>query len=198
MKIIDDYYKKIRKERKKIAFTGTHCVGKSTIINTLASKSWCEVIPECYRETADFFGLLCNGDTKKQCYDTTLHCFFLQMQKEIELEKKSNKHIICDRTVFDCFLYAEANNKGHSFKTNYKLYNDCKKIAINHLKTYDIIYFIKYKHYPIKDDGFRNLDIDNQKWVHQFMFNNLIKLPNVKFISYQEGLELQALEKINF
>ena len=194
--MIDDYYKKIRKDRKKIAFTGTHCVGKSTIIDTLANKSWCEVIPECYRETANFFGLLCNGDTKKQCYDTSLHCFFLQMQKEIEIEKKSNKHILCDRTVFDCFLYNEVGNNFQ--RINYKLYNDCRKMAVNHLKTYDKIYFIKYEGYGIVDDGFRNIDVENQKLVNQYMFDEFKRFKNVEFISYKEGIELQALEKINF
>ena len=191
-----EYYKKIRRERKKIAFVGTHCVGKSTIINNLTEKSWCEVVPEMFRKTADFFGILCNGDTKKQSYNTTLHCFFAQMQKEIEVEKTSNKHIICDRTVFDCFLYNEVGNDFN--RINYKLYNDARKMAVDHLKTYDNIYFIKYEGYPIQDDGFRNIDVENQKLVNQYMFDNFKKFDNVSFISYAEGMELQSLDKIDF
>lgn len=196
MKIFDDYYKKIRKKRQKISFTGTHCVGKSTIIENLKSKSWCNIVPECYRETAEIFGLLCNGDTKKQCYDATLHCFHLQMQKEIELKKKTFQHIICDRTVLDTFLYLEVGN-GEK-RINYKLYNDLRKVAVNYLKTYDTIYFIKYEGFKLIDDGFRNIDTDMQIKVNEYFVKNFEKLDNVKFISYRDGLELKPLLKVEY
>ena len=196
MKMITDFQRRLRKERQKIAFTGTHGVGKSTIIDNLAEKSWCVTMPECYRLTANLFGLLCNGDTKKQCYDTTLHCFYLQMQKEIEATKLHNEHIICDRTVLDCFLYLDAGNNFQ--RINYKLHNDCRKMAIEHIKTYDIIYFIEYEGYPLQDDGFRNIDTENQKLINQYLWDNFKKFPNVKKISYTEGMQLQGLKQIKF
>lgn len=186
----------LRKTRKKIAFTGTHGVGKSTILNNLANNSWCEVLNEVFRDTAEMFGILCNGDTKKQSCDTTLHCFYRQMMREIELEKTSYKHIICDRTPFDCFLYNEVGNKFQ--RINYKAYNDCRKIAINHLKTYDVIYFVKYEEFPIENDGFRNIDIENQKMVNEYMMKEFQSFANVQFISYKEGMELQGLKKVEF
>jgi len=196
MDIITDYLRRLRNERQKIAFTGTHSVGKTTIINHLAERSWCITIPECYRLTASLFGLLCNGDTKKQSYDTTIHCFVNQMRKEIEATKLHKPHIVCDRTVLDCFLYLDSGNNFQ--RINYKLFNDCRKMAIEHIKTYDIIYFIEYEEYPLQDDGFRNTDIENQKLMNQYLWDNFKKFPNVKKISYQQGMELQSLEQIQF
>ena len=38
MDILTDYLRRLQNERQKIAFTGTHSVGKTTIINHLAER----------------------------------------------------------------------------------------------------------------------------------------------------------------
>jgi len=159
----------------KIAFTGSHGVGKTTLITELRNelsnyknvqvtkevpRIICDIIdnPEYFRRN--------QNNLKKQ-----LLIFFGQIIQEYDLSKLDSEILICDRTIFDHWAYTL-----YLFKD--KLDDDFIKIIehfmVKHMSNYDSIFYIPIE-FEVEDDGTREDDKGFQKEVDSLIIGNLKK-----------------------
>ena len=142
----------MKTSNKKIACIGTHSVGKSTFCYQLAEKhkkvgDSVHIIQERVR----FSPFPINESMK---HETCLWACTNQVSKELEAFTRGFHTIICDRSIFDPFIYAKY------FNLTQDNLNLLEKFAIEWFNTYSEIYFIRpdLNHLP-QDDGTRSTDI---------------------------------------
>lgn len=138
---------------KKVACIGTHSVGKSTLCYQLAldGKKRGENV-HVIQERVRFSPFPIN---EKMVYETAIWACTNQISKELEAQQKGFSLIICDRSAYDPFIYAEYN------KLSEPLHFEFEEMAVEWTKTYDEIYFVR----PNKDhvpspDGVRDTHND--------------------------------------
>lgn len=137
---------------KKIACVGTHSVGKSTFCYQLAERGKrkgenVHVIQERVR----FSPFPING---AMVYETAIWTSTNQISKELEAAQRGFSLIICDRSAFDPFVYA------NHFKLKGPPNLEFEKMAIEWLKTYDEIYFVRpNEDHKALEDGVRSTDL---------------------------------------
>lgn len=136
----------------KYAYIGTHGVGKSAAAHFLAAKLKrshpelsIKVIEESVREISKISGIN-NPQFQKMAILDSLY--------KQELYIPLYDVIICDRTPFDYLIY------GKFFGV--QLDSTYEQLAIDNLKTFDYVYFIRPDYTPIIDDGFRLTDSREQ------------------------------------
>lgn len=136
---------------KKIACIGTHSVGKSTFSYQLASQYKAEgenvyVLQERVRFSP--FPI-----HNAMVYETAIWTCTSQISKELEAVQKGFSFLVCDRTSFDPFIYAEY----FGLKSDFLV----KDMAVDWLRTYDEIYFVRPgEDHKAHDDGVRSVDLD--------------------------------------
>jgi hypothetical protein len=98
--------------------------------------------------------------------DTALWIFYEHSKKELEAFR-DHDIVICDRTAFDSFVYAEY--------LNLNLPGDLPKHAKNHLKFfYNDIYFVRpCVSAKIINDGIRATDLDFQYEIDRLFFKHM-------------------------
>lgn len=122
----------------KIAISGTHSTGKTTLCNELydiAIESGLNpcLLNEVARTVFAEHGCLPVGLPRDEIAVVQREIFLKQLQLEDVAEAADYDIIICDRTLMDCVVYARAHGVGGGmFKTFYR-------IAKHHLETYDYI-----------------------------------------------------------
>lgn len=140
---------------KKIAVTGTHGTGKTTLAFQLAveyKKMGHNV--KIVQEVARSCPFPLNKDMTK---DTALWIYHAHMVKELEAAR-THDVVICDRTFYDSFVYAKCNRIDLG-----ELPWNLKLDLGNH---YDQIFFVQ-PDMAIKEDGVRSVDYDFQQKVHE-------------------------------
>lgn len=152
---------------RKIGITGTHGAGKSTLAFKLAhylkqNNRNVDVVQERIR--------LCPFPyNENMVIETTMWAYHAQVKRELEAQANGFDTIICDRTVFDCFIYAEYRNMNNEQLCCFR------NAAEMWLKTYDKIIFITPTE-KIRPDGVRSLDEDFQKGIHDLMLSATMDL----------------------
>ena len=129
----------------KYAYIGTHGVGKSAAAHFLAAKLKrahpelsIKVIEESAREISKISGIN-NSQFQKMAILDSLY--------KQELYMPLYDVIICDRTPFDYLIYSKVF--GVQLDSTYE------QLAIDNLKIFDHIYFIRPDGTPLANDGFR-------------------------------------------
>lgn len=131
----------------KIAFVGTHSVGKTTLLNELK-----KIYPgfNFVSEVARHCPFSLNEKTTLESQD-----WILRKQIQGELEKPIHDVTICDRSVYDQLAYivyavdygtisSEDGERLERFISNWGL-------------TYDYLFYIPIE-FDVEDDGFRSID----------------------------------------
>jgi len=137
---------------KLIAITGTHGTGKTTLSFQLAAEykklgANVKIIQEVARSCP--FPL-----NENMTCETALWIYHEHSKKELEA-CRDHDVVICDRTSFDSFVYAECLD----LDINIGL----KACALSHLYDYDYIYFVRPKITSgITPDGVRSTSIEFQ------------------------------------
>jgi thymidylate kinase len=150
---------------KLIAITGTHGTGKTTLSFQLAAEykklgANVKIIQEVARSCP--FPL--NADMTVE----TAHWIYYEHSKK-ELEAcRDHDVVICDRTSFDSFVYAECLD----LDINIGL-KDC---ALSHLYDYDLVYFIRPDK-EINPDNVRSVDPDFQYKIDRLFEHHYYKVP---------------------
>jgi len=181
----------------KIAFTGSHGVGKTTLINELEKelsnskkievtkeipRIICEVVnnPEYFRRG--------QNNLEKQ-----LLILLGQIIQEYELSKSNLEIVLCDRTIFDHWAYT-------LYLFEKELNDDYIKIIENflvkHMSSYDKIFYIPIE-FEVEDDGTREDDKEFQTRVDSLIIRNLekFKIPYLKITgNVQNRIELVKKE----
>lgn len=174
-----------------IAIVGTHCTGKTTLINKFV-----EQYPEWKKITSPTrgavnFGLKINeeGDSLSQLYMISS-----DMKTFVEsggLRKESN--LIFDRCFLDTYIYT----------VDMEMKEQCKRIISqicyeywSLMKNYfDFIFWVRPE-FEIVGDGVRSIDIDFQKRIDS-SFDNYFKLnPSLKLVLLSGPIE-NRLQTIN-
>lgn len=148
--------------KKLIAVTGTHGAGKTTLTYLMAAyyKSKgknVKIVQEVARTCPFPINHNMTMDTAKWIYHE--HC-----RKELEAQK-DHEIVICDRTFFDSFIYAEY------FKLIEKYY-----VTKDNIK-YDKIFFVR-PHGKIQDDGVRSTDEKFQEAIDLLFYDQLKDIPH--------------------
>lgn len=145
----------------KIAITGSHWVGKSTLIDLLENKKELghfKKIPEVAREE-----ILKRGKTPdKMTLEEKIDFEQTLLKKQIELEWQNSK-FISDRCVLDILVYSEF------LLGNHKTKDEIKELVKNYLiekSPYDKIFYIPIE-FELKLDWIRFEDIQFQKTVDE-------------------------------
>lgn len=133
---------------KKIAIIGSHSCGKSifthhlaSLIKSTQSRRSVKVLEENIREISRHFNNTMNH------IDFQHYVIVDQLRREAHYTELYDI-AVCDRSTIDPLIYAKF--------FNVEVADEYVKLAIAHMKTYDIIYFIRpSKEYEIENDGFR-------------------------------------------
>jgi len=157
----------------KIAISGAHGVGKSTLAALLATELQLPLIEEVARTVAREMGYMstqeivaANVIDKERFQKTVLSC---QLNTEF---RYCAKGFVSDRSVIDIAAYMSW----------YKLPEaiGVKKNAIEYARNnYDLIFYIPLDERPVEDDGFRLVDRKSQEQIDRLIAGMVAKLPNV-------------------
>lgn len=157
----------------KIAFTGAHGVGKTTLINKLEKglslKHSVNVTKEIPRIICD---LINDPEYFRRGNNTPVKQMTIllgQLTQEYELAKSDL--LICDRTIFDHWAYTTYLFKGKMTEEHIKT---CETFQCKHMKTYDKIFYIPIE-FEVEDDGTREADELFQKEIDTIIKKNLNK-----------------------
>lgn len=138
---------------------GAQGVGKTTLANKIKEVFKIPLIQEQMRDSVNAFSLF-GFDSLEQIIDSSWYTHFVVdlIKRQLEQEEQHVGHFISDRTVLDYYLYYETlSNDSTTLK------DMIKNFAIEHFKRrYDMIIYIPIM-FPLKTDGFRNVDIDFQR-----------------------------------
>ncbi len=138
----------------KIAICGTHCAGKSTLVDFLEKELHHPII----KEVAGNY-----TETQRQNLATQLDI----LNDQITTESKY-LDFISDRSVIDNIAYI----RWHSLKNNMpRVYDEAKDfidLYIETKKPYDLIIFID-EFFTLVDNGIRNLDKNQQIEIFNFL-----------------------------
>ncbi|MFA5142470.1 MAG: AAA family ATPase [Candidatus Woesearchaeota archaeon] len=170
----------------KIAFIGTHGIGKTTLAHELcAALKKRHITTELLQEVAGTCPLPINEKTGKSSQEWILTT---QLQKEIELEYRLSKSskpgvLVCDRSIFDAYVYSY-NAMGHD--------EVWKNLVLSRMPTYDLLFKVSINpDYGLTADGVRSVDSIFQQSIDKKMDDLLeqFKIPVKKHISIESTLE---------
>jgi hypothetical protein len=122
----------------KIAFMGTQCNGKSTLINGFIKK-WpmYKEVKSTYRKLIKTGKVTNNEDGTAESQKTILNAIIDDTQKAIA---KGDNFLVFDRCVIDNIVYSLwLNEKG---KVTDEFIMDSKRVAFEAIKVFDIIFYL--------------------------------------------------------
>ena len=143
----------------RIAISGAHGVGKTTLAKSLAGKLNLPLVEEVARSVAAENGFKTTTDIQnavpsaRALYQHSV--FFRQVMKE----DYYHSGYVSDRSVFDCVAYCILYDLHHDF------ISFLRAEAIKHSSDYDFIVYCPIPDGKISADGFRLTDKESQKFI---------------------------------
>ena len=137
----------------KIGFTGTHCTGKTTLVNRLHKD-----IPKSavVKEVARNY----DRDILRKCeYQKDILADQIRSEVYASIE---NEIVITDRTIIDNIAYMMYFC---GLEYHYMVYDILK----DWIRTYDVIFFCPIEDIPLEDDGFRFTDNTERDIIQLFI-----------------------------
>jgi GTPase SAR1 family protein len=158
----------------KIAIVGSHCTGKTSLINKLQSNIEFrdyEFFPEAIREIRKL-GFPCNerADDASQLAMLSLHLLHL-----------TQDNMVTDRCILDNYVYAYML-KAMGSNISQQCINTLQEYFIDNINSYDIYAFCPVQ-FKLKNDGFRMTDKKVQDDISEEILSTLIKyIPEERYI----------------
>ncbi|HHV36126.1 MAG TPA: ATP-binding protein [Syntrophomonadaceae bacterium] len=176
----------------RIAISGAHGVGKTTLAKSLAAKLNLPLVEEVARSVAAENGFKTTTDIQnavpsaRALYQHSV--FFRQVMKE----DYYHRGYVSDRSVFDCVAYCILYDLHHDF------ISFLRAEAIKHSSDYDFIVYCPIPSNGIADDGFRLTDQESQKMINDSIQTLLkfAKCPVLRLGENRERWEEEVLEYI--
>lgn len=158
----------------KIAIVGSHCTGKTSLINKLQPNiefTDYKFFPEAIREIR-YLGFPCNelADDSSQLAMLSLHLLHLKQE-----------NMVTDRCILDNYVYAYMlRDRGSNIS------DDCvstlQRYFIESIEKYDIYAFCPAE-FKLVNDGFRMIDKQFQEEISEEILRTLVKyIPGDKYI----------------
>ena len=174
----------------RIAIIGSHCTGKTSLINKLQSniefKDY-EFYPEAIREIRKL-GFPCNekaGDCS-QLAMLSLHLLHLK-----------DKNMVTDRCILDNYVYAYML-KSMGSKISQTCIDTLQAYFIDSISKYDIYAFCPVQ-FEMKNDGFRMVDKKVQDDISEEILSTLIKyIPENRYILLMGETEDRVKQLLEF
>jgi nicotinamide riboside kinase len=166
----------------KISISGPQCCGKTTTMNALKelrSLNHYTFIEEPVRRLVKEKGIKINKDS-------TFEDQILILQ-EHHLNTLRYDDFVTDRSALDAFTYATYDYIVGKY--SFSQWKQCKEIYEECINQYDRIFLLEPL--PMKDDGFRSLDIDWQKKTYSLMHDIAFKHNNKPIILPDWSVELR-------
>jgi len=139
----------------KIAFIGTQCNGKTTLINEFL-KTW----PMYKRPEKTYRDIIAEKKIKlnKKGDEKSQKCILNALIDEIQLASVSEeKHIVFDRCVLDNIVYSLWLNANQKVSDNFII--DSKFLATETLKSYDVVFYLPLRpEIPLEKRKGRDID----------------------------------------
>lgn len=133
----------------RIAVTGAHGTGKTTLSKLIAGKLKYRFIPEAAFQAYQA-GFQLNEKTGIEA-ELWIAC------RQIELEMAAGENWVSDRCLVDTLAYIHHFSRGDN-----AMLNVASRIALPRIKLYDLVLYLPSGEFPIEDDGFRSTDQDFQ------------------------------------
>lgn len=166
---------------KKIALIGTHGVGKTTTAYGIGYR-----LKQLRHET----DVLYEGARKcplllPSCKKSTVDTQKWILGEQLKLESIINPNIdfaICDRSVLDVYVYSLVSNR--------RFARSILSLIVEHMKTYDYIFYLPIRNKYLKSDSMRSGD-------KQFQTNiDILMQEVIKFLRSQ-GIKIISMENDN-
>jgi len=139
----------------RIGFMGTHCCGKTTMVNALHKR-----LPNMpvIVDAASIVPRNLRNNPLSQCWI---------LNNQIRAEQQPG--FISDRTIFDCLAYYRMTCEKQGY-IDFDLEASYHAAFARHMQSnpYDIIFHVD-EFFPLRDNGTRNISEDDQRWVHYFL-----------------------------
>lgn len=143
----------------KIAISGAHGVGKTTLAKSLAVELNLPLIDEVARSVAEENGFKTTADIRDAIPLTRTFFQYSVFYRQIMKERYSYHEYISDRSIFDCVAYCILYDLHHDF------ISFLRAEAIKHSSDYDFIVYCPIPDGKISADGFRLTDKESQKFI---------------------------------
>jgi HTH-type transcriptional repressor of NAD biosynthesis genes len=158
---------------QKIVFIGPESSGKTTLCKKLAENFKIQWVPEACRLAAEKKQV----DPNNIDFQFTLEEFqsmaYFQNEMEYNLQKQSDKLLICDNDSFSLTIWCE-RYLGKYYDEIYKIYEDAK-----HLNNSEKIYILTKPNVPFIQDGYRDGE-HIRDWMYERFIEELNKY-NMKY-----------------
>lgn len=171
----------------RIAMTGTHGTGKTTLARALAERLKMPLITDCARQVARGMGIehvssITADKTRARKFQWSV------VHELMRAECNYPAGFVSDRSMLDCLAYWEAYHLGES--TGYTC------LCLHH--HYDLLVYV-LPEIPCADDGFRSTDERLRREVDVIIRGLLeyTKTPVVKVTGTVEERLMQVLERLN-
>jgi predicted ATPase len=139
----------------RIAFIGTQCNGKSTLIEKFLEKWPMYTVPKrSYRDILDSKKLKLNQQGNEESQKAILNALIDQAQ---EVSASEDKNVVFDRCVIDNIAYSLWLNAKDRVSDSFII--DSKLLMFQSLKYYDIIFYLPLRQ-EIKLEKRKHRDID--------------------------------------
>ncbi|MFA7142929.1 MAG: AAA family ATPase [Candidatus Dojkabacteria bacterium] len=164
----------------KMAVCGTHCVGKTTIVNELKKMFpkfgyVSEIVRNCPFEV--------NEKTTFKSQE-----WILRHQIMSELEKSLDDITICDRSVFDQLAYVNYAYEGGTISQSER--EVIRSMVTAWGDTYDFVFYIPIEFDNVMDDGFRSTDKIYRENIDKRVRNILmLNVPEYKMMTLTGTIE---------
>jgi len=170
----------------KIALTGTHSTGKTTLLYDLAERlPEYVVISEQLRRAAADLGLEKISDAHKRGLFSTLQ--WEGLRRQVNMEEEAGDKFITDRATLDYDIYYRYGiGSGDSWAVKIAYSN----LAWHRLRKYDLIIYVP-PNIPLVDDGVRHAEEGEQ---FRLEIDRLI-MDRIRWCVDVEVLELQSSQR---
>ncbi|MBA3047418.1 AAA family ATPase [Patescibacteria group bacterium] len=175
--LINDLLKFLNKkeETMKAGITGSHGTGKTTLSKHIAGRNNYKLLPESPRQALQL-GFPINENTP-------IETEFWIFGKQLEMEMIAGDNYIADKCFIDLLAYAIC-----IFGNNLEFIKVLREITERAVRKYDVVIYLPSGEFPIEDDGVRSTDPKFQAKIDELIVEILHDF-NIKYTRITGGKE---------
>jgi nicotinamide riboside kinase len=156
-----------KEEKVRIAVTGAHGTGKTTLAKHLAGRNKWRMLPDVCSEAVKLGVPLNEG--------TSLMSQVWLFGKQYEQEQFGSTPWVADKCMVDMLAYAT-----HLFDHNAAAITVFRQLAAQRFSSYDVVFYLPIE-FPIEDDGFRSTDPEFQRSIDNLVLG-ILKERGIRFV----------------